>query len=107
TNMLPTLLNFLILVMIYILVPNRKVSIIHASVGATTAIILFWAMRKFFGLMILNNATYKTLYGALAALPIFLVWMYLVWAVVIFGAVVTASIDEYQKQKRQITQKQN
>jgi len=107
TNMLPTLLNFLILVMIYILVPNRKVSIIHAFVGASTAIILFWVMRKFFGLMILNNATYKTLYGALAALPIFLVWMYLVWAVVIFGAVVTASIDEYQKQKRQTSQKQN
>ena len=99
TNMLPALLNFLILVMIYILVPNRKVNIFHASIGAITSVILFWVMRKFFGLMILNNATYKTLYGALAALPIFLVWMYLVWAVVIFGAVVTAAIDEYKKTK--------
>ena len=99
TNMLPALLNFLILVMIDILVPNRKVNILHASVGAITSVMLFWVMRKFFGLMILNNATYKTLYGALAALPIFLVWMYLVWAVVIFGAVVTAAIDEYKKTK--------
>ena len=54
--------------------------------------------------MILSNATYKTLYGALAALPIFLVWMYLVWAVVIFGAVVTAAIDEYQRLKRTATE---
>ena len=100
TNMLPAFLNFIILVMIYILVPNRKVNILHASIGAITSVMLFWVMRKFFGLMILSNATYKTLYGALAALPIFLVWMYLVWAVVIFGAVVTAAIDEYQKQKR-------
>ena len=107
TNMLPALLNFLILVMIYILVPNRKVNIFHASIGAITSVMLFWVMRKFFGLMILSNATYKTLYGALAALPIFLVWMYLVWAVVIFGAVVTASIDEYQRQKRTTTEKQN
>lgn len=107
TNMLPALLNFLILVMIYILVPNRKVNILHASVGAITSVMLFWVMRKFFGLMILNNATYKTLYGALAALPIFLVWMYLVWAVVIFGAVVTAAIDEYKKIKSSTTTKQN
>ena len=107
TNILPALLNFLILVMIYILIPNRKVNIIHASVGAITSVMLFWVMRKFFGLMILNNATYKTLYGALAALPIFLVWMYLVWAVVIFGAVVTAAIDEYKKTKSSTTTKQN
>lgn len=105
TNILPTLLNFLILVMIYILIPNRKVNIIHASIGALTSIVLFGVMRKCFGLMILNNATYKTLYGALAALPIFLVWMYLVWVVVIFGAVVTAAIDEYKKAKS--TTKQN
>ena len=104
TNLLPSILNFLILVMIYILVPNRKVNIFHASAGAVTAVVLFWVMRKFFGIMILSNATYKTLYGALAALPIFLVWMYLVWAVVIFGAVVTAAIDEYQRLKRAATE---
>ena len=107
TNMLPAFLNFIILVMIYILVPNRKVNILHASIGAITSVMLFWIMRKFFGLMILSNATYKTLYGALAALPIFLVWMYLVWAVVIFGAVVTAAIDEYKKIKSSTTTKQN
>ena len=42
-------------------------------------------------------ATYKTLYGALATLPVFLIWMYLAWAVVIFGAVVTAALEEYQQ----------
>jgi len=43
------------------------------------------------------TATYKTLYGALATLPIFLIWMYLAWAVVIFGAVFTAALEEYQQ----------
>ena len=43
------------------------------------------------------SATYKTLYGALATLPIFLIWMYLAWSVVIFGAVVTAALEEYQQ----------
>ena len=42
------------------------------------------------------TVTYKILYGALATIPVFLIWMYLVWAVVIFGAVVTAALEEYQ-----------
>lgn len=100
TYALPGLLNFIILIMIYVLVPNRKVRISHAAFGAATAVCLFWIIRKIFGLLILSNATYKTLYGALAALPIFLVWMYLVWAVVIFGAVVTAATDEYLRTRR-------
>ena len=44
----------------------------------------------------IKAATYKTLYGALATLPVFLIWMYLAWSVVIFGAVVTASLEEFQ-----------
>lgn len=42
-------------------------------------------------------AAYKTLYGALATLPVFLIWMYLAWSVVIFGAVVTAALEEYRQ----------
>lgn len=96
---LPSLLNFFILVMIYVLVPNRKVKFTHAAFGAATAVGLFWVIRKMFSLLILSNATYKTLYGALAVIPMFLIWMYLVWAAVIFGAVVTAAIDEYLRTK--------
>ena len=96
---LPSLLNFFILVMIYVLVPNRKVKFTHAAFGAATAVGLFWVIRKMFSQLILSNATYKTLYGALAVIPMFLIWMYLVWAAVIFGAVVTAAIDEYLRTK--------
>ena len=96
---LPSLLNFFILVMIYVLVPNRKVKFTHAAFGAATAVGLFWVIRKMFSLLILSNATYKTLYGALAVIPMFLIWMYLVWAAVIFGVVVTAAIDEYLRTK--------
>lgn len=99
-SLLPALITFIILVMIYVLVPNRKVRISRAAIGALTAVFLFWVLRNIFGLLVLQNATYKTLYGALAALPIFLVWMYLAWAVVIFGAVVTAALGEYSHEKK-------
>ena len=59
--------------------------------------VLFWFLRQGFALAVLNNATYKTLYGAMAVIPVFLIWMYLSWAVVIFGAVVTAALDEFRQ----------
>ena len=96
---IPAIITFVILVMIYTLVPNRKVPVTYAAIGATVALTLFAILRTIFGLVIISGGTYKTLYGALAVLPIFLVWMYLAWSVVIFGAVVTASIGEYRQER--------
>jgi len=109
-KILPALITCLLLVGVYVFIPNKKVSVLSALVGAVTAMILFMVLRQGFALFMLKNNTYKTLYGAVAAVPLTLVWMYLYWAVVIFGAVVTASLDEYrnigkqtalQKEKKQ------
>lgn len=97
SNLLPALMTMIFLMLVYVLVPNKKVHIKNAFVGALIAVILFWLLRKGFSIAITMSATYKTLYGALATLPVFLVWMYLAWAVVIFGAVVTAALEEYQQ----------
>ena len=54
-------------------------------------------MRKFFGTFIASSVAYTTLYGALAAIPVLLVWLYFTWAVVIFGAAITAALGEYKE----------
>ena len=94
--MIPPLMTIITLMLVYILVPNKKVSICNAFIGAIVAVILFWFLRLGFGSFVMSNTTYSTLYGALAIIPIFLIWMYLSWAVVLFGAVVTAAMDEYK-----------
>ena len=91
--MIPPLMTILSLMLVYVLVPNKKVRL----AGAAVAVVLFWFLRQGFALAVLNNATYKTLYGAMAVIPVFLIWMYLSWAVVIFGAVVTAALDEFRQ----------
>ena len=94
--LLPSFMTMLTLVLVYVLVPNKKVNILSAFAGAIIAVIIFSFLREGFAFVILKSATYKTLYGALATIPVFLIWMYLAWAVVIFGAVVTAALDEFR-----------
>ncbi|MBO4285407.1 MAG: YihY family inner membrane protein [Alphaproteobacteria bacterium] len=96
-NLLPSVITCLLLIGVYVFIPNKKVSVSSALVGALTAMVLFLVLRQGFSLFMLKNNTYKTLYGAVAAVPLMLVWMYLYWAVVIFGAVVTAALDEYRE----------
>ena len=105
-TVLPSLCTMFLLIMVYVLVPNKKVGIINAAAGSLVAVILFSLLRNIFSMAILTSATYQTLYGALATIPIFLVWMYLCWSVVIFGAVVTAALEDYQLYDRRFLAKE-
>lgn len=97
SSMLPSILTLGAIMLVYILVPNKKVRFIHAFVGAIIASIAFYIMRKFFGTFIASSVAYTTLYGALAAIPVLLVWLYFTWAVMIFGAAITAALGEYKE----------
>ncbi len=99
-SVLPFVLTWLVLAGVYILVPNKKVGFFNALMGAFVAMFLFWALKNGFSLFMLKNNVYKTLYGAVAVVPLMLIWMYLYWAAVIFGAVVTAAIQEYKELDR-------
>ncbi len=97
STILPSILTILSLVILYVLVPNKKVKISNALAGALVASVLFYAMRKIFALVISFSSVYTTLYGALAIIPIMLIWLYLIWVAVIFGAVVTAALGEFRE----------
>ena len=95
-QLLPPFITMLTLVLVYVLVPNKKVNILNACAGALAAVIIFSFLREIFTFIIMKSATYQILYGTLAVIPILLVWMYFAWAVVIFGAVITAALDEFR-----------
>ena len=99
-SILPFVLTWLVLSGVYIFVPNKKVGILNALLGALVAMFLFWVLKNGFAFFMLKNNVYKTLYGAVAVVPLMLIWMYLYWAAVIFGAVVTAAVQEYRELDR-------
>lgn len=76
--------------LIYKIVPHRRVPWRHAAVGAAVAAVLFEAAKQLFAIYVRHAATYDLVYGAFAAVPLFLVWIEISWMVVLLGAEITA-----------------
>ncbi|WP_051711009.1 YihY family inner membrane protein [Andreprevotia chitinilytica] len=89
----PLLLIFATLTLLYMAVPNCFVPRSHALTAAVVAGLLLEIMKNLFGLYISHFGNYKMLYGAFAAAPIFLLWLYVCWVIVLGGAVLSASLS--------------
>ena len=92
----PVITSFFAFVLLYQLVPNRPVRFRYAAFGALIAAVLFELSKQVFSLYITHFPTYQAIYGALATVPILLVWIYLSWNIVLVGAELTVSLEEYQ-----------
>ncbi len=99
TFIVPNIITFVFLWLSYVIVPNKKIRVSSAFSGACVTLILTLLLRFGFSYFLVLNVTYRTLYGALATVPILLVWMYSWWTIVLFGAVVTATIEEFRNRK--------
>ncbi len=87
----PVAMSTLAFFMIYRIVPHRPVPWRHALLGGFVAAMLFEIGKQLFRMYVHESPTYSRVYGAFAAVPVFLVWLYLSWLVVLFGAELTAS----------------
>ena len=92
----PVVTSFVAFVLLYQLVPNRTVKFRYAAFGAVIAAILFELSKQIFSLYITHFPTYQAIYGALATVPILLIWIYLSWNIVLVGAELAVSLEEYQ-----------
>ncbi len=95
----PVLASAIAFSLLYLLVPHRSVPIRHAMIGGIAAGIMFELAKRGFVLYLTKFPTYEAIYGAMAALPIFLVWVYLSWAVTLLGAEITHCLGLYRYQQ--------
>jgi membrane protein len=94
-GVLPFVVTFVTLWLMYGMVPNCRVSRSDAAIGALLGAVLFeiarWGFTQF-----VSNATYQQIYGVLATIPMFLLWIYLSWVIAILGASIAASLSAYE-----------
>lgn len=78
--------------LLYMAVPNRLIDWRDALWGGLLAGVAFEIAKRLFTAYIIKFPTYTMVYGAVAAVPIFLVWIYLFWMITLSGALVTAAL---------------
>jgi membrane protein len=89
---LPLLFSTLALALLYATAPYRHVPWRYAFAGAFAAALAFEAAKHGFAFYVTHVPTYQLVYGALAALPVFLIWIHLCWLIVLVGAAITATL---------------
>ncbi len=99
-NSLPFLIEWIALIAAYRLIPNRSVATRDAAVGALVAALLFEAAKRGFSWYVVSGANYQQVYGALAVVPIFILWIYFSWVIVLLGASLTASLTAFDYRPR-------
>ena len=101
-SLLPLLSSTAAFMLLYAAVPNCHVPIRHALAGGLLSALLFEAAKRGFALFVSLSPSYQLIYGAFAAVPLFLVWIYISWMIVILGAEFVRALSTYDSNRRGI-----
>ena len=93
-TVLPLLTSIIGFTLLYYTVPNRIVHWRDAFIGGLTAAVVLELMKTGFAYYISNFPSYTLIYGTFAAIPLFLLWIYLSWLVVLLGASIAAILPQ-------------
>jgi membrane protein len=92
---LPWLIGVAALWLLFLLLPAARVPPLHALAGAALSAGLLAVLQRGLSLSVRQLPTYEIVYGAFAALPLLLIWLFLVWSAVLAGALLAASLRHW------------
>jgi len=95
----PLLLSTAGFSLIYMAVPNCRVPFKHSLIGGFVAACAFHIARAVFTDLVVGSS-YTFIYGAFAAVPLFLLWIYLSWNIVLIGGILVHSMSAYQSEEQ-------
>lgn len=97
SRLAPTALQWLAFSLLYLAIPHTHVRMRHAAIGGLVAAVLFEILKLGFAVYVKNADNFQVIYGALAAIPIFLMWLYASWTVILIGAEVAAAMPQWKR----------
>lgn len=77
---------------LYWFIPKVKVPFKNALIAGIIIGLVFEGLKRVFGLAVSNFTSYEAVYGAFAALPIFLLWLYLSWNIILLGVEISYTL---------------
>lgn len=86
---------------LYWTIPNRSVPVRSAIIAAVFSAVTFELVKNLFGFVMTNFTSYQLVYGAFAAVPIFLLWIFLSWNVVLLGVEISYALTAFHTGKTQ------
>jgi len=98
-SLTPLLLTTAGFTLVYLAVPNCRVPFRHTLIGGFTAACAFHLARWGFTKAVAGS-NYSIIYGAFAAVPLFLLWIYLSWNIVLMGGILVHSLSAYQNEEQ-------
>ena len=97
-QLIPGLVLFYGLIMIYKLAPSRPTRFSEVWLGAFVAAVVLWLGQRLFLLYASNLANFDALYGALGGIVAFLLWLYLSSCIGVFGICFCAAQGEIRSE---------
>ena len=84
-EVLPFVVIWAAFIFLYMFIPNTKVNIVSAIIGGISAGTLWLITQWGYVTFQYGVAKYNAIYGTMAALPIFMIWIYLSWMIALLG----------------------
>ncbi|MCB5279629.1 MAG: YihY family inner membrane protein [Candidatus Cloacimonetes bacterium] len=94
TYILPFITQFFALFFMYMLLPTVRIKRRSLFLGTFWTTVIWILVKSGFDVYIYNLTSYQAVYGVLAALPIFLFWIYINWLIILGGIVMVSVIDK-------------
>lgn len=105
-KLLPFIMSTVMLTLLYVLVPNCHVPLKQGVLGGVVAAVLFELAKTAFAKFIKMAPTYEIIYGAFAAVPLFLLWIYVSWIIVLAGAELVRTAVVFAEYRGQVPKMQ-
>lgn len=92
-KLLNIILNIIFITMLFIIIPNRRVRLKPAIISSIITTIGLTILYRAYYMLQASLTQYNIIYGSIAFIPIFLIWMKYFWTIILIGVQITYSIQ--------------
>ena len=97
-GVVPLALSTVFFTLMYVAVPNCQVPLRHGVIAAAVVAVGFELVKHLFG-SVMAMTDFAVIYGTYAAVPLFLIWLYVSWTIVLFGAELNKNMGLFRSQR--------